>query len=107
MEMDTKVVPVRAVELSIGAFCTEFRCEQLCDDGIFGSGPGDRPSGPNLGLGNDISWRQGLTFASKNKKCQGLAKKNLIGDSKCIVTGSDRPKDDSHGRSYRHIVSKG
>ena len=35
MEMVTKVVPVRAVELSIGAFCTEFRCEQLCDNGIF------------------------------------------------------------------------
>ena len=26
---------VRAAELSIGAFCTEFRCEQLCDDDIF------------------------------------------------------------------------
>ena len=35
MEMVTKVLPVRAVELSIGAFCTEFRCEQLCDDDIF------------------------------------------------------------------------
>ena len=33
--MVTKVVPVRAVELSIGAFCIEFRCEQLCDDDIF------------------------------------------------------------------------
>ena len=31
MEMGTKEVPVRAVELSIGAFCIEFRCEQLCD----------------------------------------------------------------------------
>ena len=31
----TKVVPVRAVNLSIGPFCTEFRCEQLCDDDIF------------------------------------------------------------------------
>ena len=30
----TKRVAVRAVELSIGAFCTEFRCEQLCDDDI-------------------------------------------------------------------------
>ena len=29
--MDT----VRAVNLSTGPFCTEFRCEQLCDDGIF------------------------------------------------------------------------
>ena len=38
MEMVTKVVPVRAVELSIGAFCTEFRCEQLCDDDVFGIG---------------------------------------------------------------------
>ena len=26
---------MRAVELSIGAFCTEFRCEQLCDDDFF------------------------------------------------------------------------
>ena len=38
-EMFTKRVAMRAVELSIGAFCTEFRCEQLCDDDIFlGSG---------------------------------------------------------------------
>ena len=38
-EIVTKMVPVRAVDLSIGAFCTEFRCEQLCDDDIFlGSG---------------------------------------------------------------------
>ena len=34
-EMVTKVVPVRAVNFSIGAFCTEFRCEQLCDDATF------------------------------------------------------------------------
>jgi len=26
---------MRAVELSISPFCTEFRCEQLCDDDIF------------------------------------------------------------------------
>ena len=39
-EIFTKRVAVRAVELSIGAFCTEFRCEQLCDDDIFwGFGP--------------------------------------------------------------------
>ena len=31
----TKRVAVRAMELSIGAFCTQFRCEQLCDDDIF------------------------------------------------------------------------
>ena len=30
--MVTKRVAVRAVELSIGAFCTKFRCEQLRDD---------------------------------------------------------------------------
>ena len=30
----TKRVAVRAVELSIGAFCTEFRCEQLCDNNM-------------------------------------------------------------------------
>ena len=34
-EIVTKMVPVRAVDLSIGPFCTEFRCEQLCDDDIF------------------------------------------------------------------------
>ena len=34
-EMFAKRVAVRAVELSIGAFCTEFRCEQLCDDDMF------------------------------------------------------------------------
>ena len=35
IEKFTKRVAVRAVELSTGAFCTEFRCEQLCDDDIF------------------------------------------------------------------------
>ena len=30
-----KIVTVRAVNLSTGPFCTEFWCEQLCDDGIF------------------------------------------------------------------------
>ena len=35
IEKFTKRVAVRAVELSTGAFCTEFRCEQLCDDVIF------------------------------------------------------------------------
>ena len=34
-EMVTKVVPVRAVNTPIGAFCMEFRCEQLCDDEVF------------------------------------------------------------------------
>ena len=82
-EMVTKVVPVRAVELSIGAFCTEFRCAQLCDNDTFESGLGDRPSGPNLGLRNEISYCKGLEFASKAKKCQGLAKSFLTYDSRC------------------------
>ena len=34
-EIVTKVVPVRAVKLSTGPFCTEFRCEQLCGEDIF------------------------------------------------------------------------
>ena len=33
--MVTKVVPVRAVNFSIGAFCTEFRCESIRDDDVF------------------------------------------------------------------------
>ena len=33
--MFTKRVAVRVVELSIGAFCTEYRCEQLSDIGVF------------------------------------------------------------------------
>ena len=40
MEIVTKVVPVRVVELSICVFCTEFQCEQLCDNGIFWIGAG-------------------------------------------------------------------
>ena len=36
MEMVTKIVPVRAVDLSIGPFCTEFQCERFCDDDVFG-----------------------------------------------------------------------
>ena len=43
-EIFTKIVPVRAVNFSIGPFCTEFRCEQLCDDDIF------RDRGQLLGL---------------------------------------------------------
>ena len=34
-EMVTKIVPVRAVDLSIGPFCTEFRCERFCDNDVF------------------------------------------------------------------------
>ena len=41
---------------------------------LFESGLGDRPSGPNLGLRSEISYRKGLKFASINKRCQGLAK---------------------------------
>ena len=38
IEMVTKIVPVRAVDLSIGRFWTEFRCERFCDDDVFGIG---------------------------------------------------------------------
>ena len=34
-ETITKIVPVRAVDLSIGPFCTEFRCERFRDDAVF------------------------------------------------------------------------
>ena len=30
----TKIVPMKAVTAPIIAFCTEFRCERLCDDGF-------------------------------------------------------------------------
>ena len=55
-EIVKKVVPVRAVNLSIGPFCTEFRCEQLCDEDIFR----DRGQllGPEMGL-RDRAPRQG------------------------------------------------
>ena len=58
---------------------------------LFESGLGDRPSGPNLGLRNEISYREGLEFASKDKKRQGLAKKNnflivLTGVSSSLLT---------------------
>ena len=33
--MVMKIIPVRAVDLSIGPFCTEFRCERFCDDDVF------------------------------------------------------------------------
>ena len=45
---------------------------------LFESGLGDRPSGPNLGLRNEISYRKGLKFASTDKKCQGLGKKQVF-----------------------------
>ena len=41
IEMVTKIAPVRAVDLSIGPFCTEFRCERFCDDDVFGIGVGN------------------------------------------------------------------
>ena len=34
-EIVTKIVPVRAVHLSIEPFCTEFQCERFCDDDVF------------------------------------------------------------------------
>ena len=34
-ETVTKIVPVGAVDLSIGQFCAEFRCELFRDDNIF------------------------------------------------------------------------
>ena len=34
-EMVTEIAPVRAVNFSIGPFCTEFRCERFRDDGTF------------------------------------------------------------------------
>ena len=34
-EMVTKIVAVRAVNFSIGPFCTEFRCEHFRDDDDF------------------------------------------------------------------------
>ena len=34
-EIVTKIVPVKAVDLSIGPFCTEFWCERFCDDAVF------------------------------------------------------------------------
>ena len=49
MEMATKVVPVRAVELSIGAFCTDFLCEQLCDNRMFWIGAWRSTIGAKLG----------------------------------------------------------
>ena len=36
-EMVTKIVPVRAVNMPIGAFCTEFRRGRFCDDDVFGN----------------------------------------------------------------------
>ena len=37
-EVVTKIVPMRAVNFSIGPFCTEFRCERDDDYLFFGSG---------------------------------------------------------------------
>ena len=69
-----------------------FGANNFVTTAFFGSGPGDRPSGPNLGLRNDISYCEGLRFASKNKKCQGLAKRKsfLNCDSRCIENDQKR-----------------
>ena len=34
-EIVTKIVPMRAVDLSVGPFCTELWCEHFCDDAVF------------------------------------------------------------------------
>ena len=34
-EIVTEMVPARAVDLSIGPFCAEFRCERFRDDDVF------------------------------------------------------------------------
>ena len=39
-EIVTKIVPLGAVELSIGPFCTEFRCERFCGNDVFRIGFG-------------------------------------------------------------------
>ena len=43
-EIVTKMVPVRAVDLSIGPFCTEFWRERFRDSDFFESATADRPS---------------------------------------------------------------
>ena len=35
--MVTEIAPVRAVNMPIGAFCTEFRRERFCGDDAFGN----------------------------------------------------------------------
>ena len=40
IETVTKIVPVRAVDLSIGPFCTEFRCKRFCGNDAFRIGFG-------------------------------------------------------------------
>ena len=41
-EMVTKIAPVRAVNMPIGAFCIEFRRERFCDDDAFGNRGGQK-----------------------------------------------------------------
>ena len=62
-EIVTKVVPVRAVDLSIGPFCAEFRCEQLFDEDIF------REGGQLFGARN----RAPKLSGSCTKKCPKVA----------------------------------
>ena len=50
--MVTEIVPVRAVNTPIGAFCTEFRCERFCEDDVFSDWVREMDHRGPLGLGN-------------------------------------------------------
>ena len=86
MEIVTKVVPMRAVELSSGAFCIEFLCEQLCDIGSFGMGAGRSTIGAKLGLKKWYFLTRGsqCCFRELETAGSGRKKKNLNWVSKCI-----------------------
>ena len=65
-EIVMKIVPVRAVDLSIGPFCTEFWCERFCDEGVF------RDRGQ---LSDSFSLKVGLAKIRSVKSCQNIDRK--------------------------------
>ena len=74
--MVTKWVAVRAVNLSIGAFCTEFRCESFYDGSIFVIGSGSRPSGREI---NHRGWENGQNLGPGRPSEGGYPKKKEWG----------------------------
>ena len=104
IEMVTKIVPVRAVDLSIGPLCTEFRCEHFCT--FFGSGSG-------ACFGSDSYYDQSplcretgsKRFAKQVQSCGGYLFKGDIVTAFCFVLfwGKllDRPAGRPPSRAYK------
>ena len=125
--MVMKVVLVRAVNLSIGPFCTEFRCERFRNDGIFWdrgresaggggivqgvccTGGGGRVLYKSLFGGSDWASGEGHIVQKRplyNRPSKTCSKINSSGNFSIIVETSQRFPRDLPERPPRDTPSK-